>query len=106
MNCKRHRETFASASLARRWLMDVRAKTHVGQLEPPARKRKQRLKDGEEDELLRAASQPDGIFKHSPDVVWLIRWSIEQGSRLGESFSLRWQDIDFHRQTFPRSREE
>ncbi|MEE8664248.1 MAG: site-specific integrase [Acetobacter sp.] len=206
VNGKRHRETFASASLARRWLQDVRAKAHVGQLEPPARKRNQitfgelferfgrermterdadrmghlpallgsniaslkidkwtngdvrdfrdamlaaglakgtvvkrlnmiaaiveyansewdttilnhasakrtkrpegadrkrnrRLKDGEEGELLRAASQSDGVFKHYPDVVWLIRWSIEQGCRLGESLSLRWQDIDFRRQT-------
>ncbi|GCD60452.1 hypothetical protein NBRC3280_3111 [Acetobacter pasteurianus NBRC 3280] len=41
VNGKRHRETFASASLARRWLQDVRAKAHVGQLEPPARKRNQ-----------------------------------------------------------------
>ncbi|WP_237955472.1 hypothetical protein [Acetobacter senegalensis] len=41
VNGKRHRETFASASLDHHWLHDVRAKTHVGQLEPPARKRNQ-----------------------------------------------------------------
>ena len=38
---KRHRETFATASLARRWLMDVRAKAHVGQLEPPTSQKNQ-----------------------------------------------------------------
>ncbi|MBB2170373.1 site-specific integrase [Gluconacetobacter aggeris] len=208
---KRHRETFATASLARRWLMDVRAKAHVGQLEPPAsqrnqitfrelferygrermadrdadrrghlpsllasriadlkigkwtngdvrvfrdtmltdglakgtvvkrlnliaaiveyansewdtdivnhasakrtkrpegadRKRNRRLHDGEEELLLQAAADPNGVFRHHSDVVWLIRWSIEQGCRLSESISLRWNDINFARQTISLAR--
>lgn len=35
VNGKRHRETFASASLAHRWLHDVRAKAHVADLSHP-----------------------------------------------------------------------
>lgn len=39
-----------------------------------------------------------------PDDVWLVRWSIEQACRLGESLSLCWKDIDFDRKTISLER--
>lgn len=63
------------------------------------KKRNRRLDDDQDkngqtefDRLIRAAS--DSIH---PDDVWLIRWSIEQGTRRGEAIGLRWCDVDIER---------
>ncbi|MFS3136171.1 site-specific integrase [Gluconacetobacter sacchari] len=63
------------------------------------KKRNRRLdedadKDGktEFDRLIVAVS--DSIY---PDDVWLVRWSIEQGTRRGEAIGLRWCDVDIER---------
>ncbi|MCQ9157301.1 tyrosine-type recombinase/integrase, partial [Acidomonas methanolica] len=65
------------------------------------KKRNRRLRDsesgteaGEYDRLLRAI----GESPHSDD-VWLVRWSIEQGTRRSEAIGLRWGDIDLDRRT-------
>ncbi|CAP56194.1 putative phage integrase [Gluconacetobacter diazotrophicus PA1 5] len=63
------------------------------------KKRNRRLdedkdKDGktEFDRLIVAVS--DSVY---PDDVWLVRWSIEQGTRRGEAIGLRWCDVDIER---------
>ncbi|MFT8646264.1 tyrosine-type recombinase/integrase [Gluconacetobacter sp.] len=65
------------------------------------KKRNRRLREsesgteaGEYDRLLRAI----GESPHSDD-VWLVRWSIEQGTRRSEAIGLRWGDIDLDRRT-------
>jgi integrase len=65
------------------------------------KKRNRRLEEshdsaqtGEYDRLLLAI----GKSPH-PDDVWLVRWSIEQGTRRSEALSLRWGDIDLERRT-------
>ncbi|WP_176364914.1 tyrosine-type recombinase/integrase, partial [Acetobacter tropicalis] len=65
------------------------------------KKRNRRLKEnrdsslpGEFERLIEAVSASP-----HPDDVWLVRWSIEQGTRRGEALQLRWGDIDLQRRT-------
>ena len=56
------------------------------------KKRNRLLEDSELEQLIDTV----GKSRH-PDDVWLVRWSIEQGTRRGEAIKLRWGDIDMER---------
>ncbi|MFP2870874.1 site-specific integrase [Acetobacter tropicalis] len=49
---------------------------------------------GEFERLIEAVKS----FPH-PDDVWLVRWSIEQGTHRGEALQLRWGNIDLQHRT-------
>ncbi|MFT8420089.1 MAG: site-specific integrase [Gluconacetobacter sp.] len=65
------------------------------------KKRNRRLDGGADDDGRTEFDRLIGVMETSPhpDDVWLIRWSIEQGTRRGEAMGLRWGDVDLERRT-------
>nr|WP_310889159.1 site-specific integrase [Gluconacetobacter diazotrophicus] len=60
------------------------------------KKRNRRLDGGADEDGRTEFDRLIRVMESSPhpDDVWLIRWSIEQGTRRGEAMGLRWCDVD------------